>query len=56
MPGFHHPVLGTLGCDRQAVELARQADCEIADVDHFLDFAKTFGCDLADFDRHEATE
>ena len=56
MPGFHHAVAGTLGGDGQTVELARQADGEIADVDHFLDFAEAFGRDLADFDGDQAAE
>ena len=56
MPGFHHPVLGALGGDRQAVELARQADGEIADVDHLLHFAQAFRGDLADLDRNEPAE
>ena len=56
MPGFHHAVLGALGGDGQAVELARQADGEIADVDHLLNFAEAFGRDLAGFQRHEAAE
>jgi hypothetical protein len=43
MPGFHHAVAGALGGHRQAVELAREADREIADVDHFLHFARAFG-------------
>ena len=56
MPGFHHAVAGTFGGDGQTVELARQADGEIADVDHFLDFAETFGRDLAGFDRDQPAE
>ena len=56
MPGFHHAVLGALGGDGQAVELARQADGEIADVDHLLNLAEALGRDLAGFQRHEAAE
>ena len=56
MPALHHPVLGALGGDRQAVELARQADGEVADVDHFLNFAEALGHDLADLDRHQAAK
>jgi hypothetical protein len=44
------------GRDGLAAKLSRQADCEIANVDHFLNFAQTLGNDLADFDRDEATE
>ena len=56
MPGFHHAVLGALGGQREAVELAREADREVADVDHFLHFARAFGRDLAGLQRDEAPE
>jgi hypothetical protein len=56
MPGFHHAVLGALGGQREAVELARQADREVADVDHFLHFARAFGRDLAGLQRDEAAQ
>ncbi len=49
-------VVGALAGDGEAVELARQADREIADVDHLLHFAEAFGGDLADFQRDEAAE
>ncbi len=42
-----------LGGDGAAVELARQADGELADVDHLLHFAQRLGGDLADLDRHQ---
>src|SRR5262245_66104777 len=38
------------------MQLARQADREVADVDHLLNFADTFGEDFADLDGDEATE
>ena len=53
---LHHPVVGALGGDGQAVQLARQADREVADVDHLLHFAQAFGDDLAGLDRDEAAE
>src|SRR6266702_2816739 len=56
MPRLHHPVLATLGCDGQAIELTRQAHREVADVDHLLDFAESLRRDLADFDRNELAE
>lgn len=56
MPGFHHAVLGALGGEREAVELAREADREVADVDHFLHLARAFGRDLAGLERDEAAE
>ena len=40
MPGLHHAVAGPLGGDGEAVELARQADGEVADVDHLLHLAQ----------------
>ena len=47
VPLLHHPVLRALGGDGQAVELAREADGEVADVDHLLHFAFALGEDLA---------
>ena len=35
------------------MQLPRQADGEIADVDHLLNFAQALGDDLADFERHQ---
>ena len=56
MPLLHHPVAGPLGGDRQAVELARQADGEVADVDHLLDLAQALGADLAGLDGDQRAE
>ncbi len=56
VPGFHHAVAGALGGDGQAVQLARQAHGEIADVDHFLNFAFAFGDDLAGFQADQAAQ
>ncbi len=56
MPGLHHPVVSTLGRDGAAIELARQADGEVADVDHLLDLAEAFRHDLAGLERHEPAE
>ena len=56
MPIFHHFVARTFGRDGQTVKLARQAKGEIADVDHFLNFAKTFLIDLATFKRHQTAK
>ena len=42
MPRLHHAVPGRSDGDGQAVELARQADREVADVDHLLHFAQAF--------------
>ncbi len=56
MPGFHHAVAGALGGDGQAVQLARQAHGEVADVDHFLDLAFALGQDLAGFQADQAAQ
>ena len=56
MPGLHHPVVGALGRDGAAVELARQPDREVADVDHLLDLAEALRHDLARLDGHQPAE
>ena len=56
VPLLHHAVLGPLGSDGEAVELAGEADGEVADVDHLLHFAFAFGEDLAGFEGDEAPE
>ena len=42
-----------LGRHRPPVELAREADREVADVDHLLDLAERLGRDLAGLDRDQ---
>src|SRR3546814_15192889 len=54
MPGLHHPVIWPLGGDGEAVELARQADGEVADVDHLLHFAESLGDNLPRLEADEA--
>ena len=56
MPLLVHAVLGPLGVHRQAVEHARLADGEVADVDHLLDFAIALGLDLAHLEADQAAE
>ena len=56
MPLLHQPVLGALADRREAVELAREAEREVADVDHLLDLALALGEDLAGLERDEAAE
>ncbi len=56
VPLLHHPVARALGGDRQAEQLARQADREVADVDHLLDLAEALGADLAGLDGHQRAE
>ena len=49
-------MLGALAVHSQAVQLAAEAYSEIADVDHFLDFAQSFGADFAHFEGHQLTQ
>src|SRR6185437_1550386 len=56
VPRLHHAMAGPLGGDGEAVELAREADSEIADIDHLLHFAEAFLQDLAGLDRDETAE
>src|SRR4051794_12949428 len=56
MPGLHEPVAGTFGGDREPVQLARETDREVADVDHLLDLAETLRADLAGLDRDQLAE
>ena len=56
VPGLHHAVVGALGRDGQAVELARQADRVVADVDHLLHLAEALGDDLAGLEGDEPPE
>ncbi len=53
VPGFHQPVPGPLGGDGAAVQLTRQPDGEVADVDHLLHLAEGLGGDLARLDGHQ---
>ena len=56
MPGLHQPVPGPLGGDGLAVQLPRQADGELADVDHLLHLAEGLGGDLARLDGDQRGE
>jgi len=56
VPGLHHPVAGPLGGDGEAVQLPRQPDGEVADVDHLLHLAQPLRGDLADLDGDQAAE
>ena len=56
MPGLGEAVAGALRRDRAAVELAREADGEIADVDHLLHLAEALLGDLPDLERDERAE
>ena len=56
MPGLAHGVAGPLAGHGQAVELARQADREVADVDHLLHLAEALLQDLAGLQRDQTAE
>ena len=56
VPRLHQPVAWTLAGDRETVQLPRETDREVADVDHLLDLAEAFGADLAGLDRHQLAE
>ena len=49
-------MLRPFGRDGQAIEHARQADREVADIDHLLHFAFAFGDNLAGLERDELAE
>src|SRR5712692_924384 len=56
MPGFEHAVSRPLARDHPPIELPRQPDREIADVDHLLHFALALFEDLAGLDRYQPAE
>jgi hypothetical protein len=56
MPLLHHAMAGPLRRDGETVELARETDREVADVDHLLHFAEAFLQNLAGFERDEAAQ
>ena len=56
MPLLVHAVARPLRRDRETVELSRQADGEVGDVDHLLDFALTLCLDLPHLECDEGTE
>ena len=56
MPGLGHAMAGALRGDGETVQLPREADGEVADVDHLLHFAEALGDDLADLERHQRAQ
>ncbi len=56
MPLLVHAMAGPLAVHGEAVELAREADGEIGDVDHLLHFAQALGQDLAHFERDQRAQ
>src|SRR5262249_33058006 len=56
VPLLHHSMTGPLAGDRQAVELARQSDREVAHVDHLLDLALALAADLPGLEGDEESQ
>ena len=56
MPRLREAVARALRRDRAAVELPREPDREVADVDHLLHLAEPLLRDLPDLERHERAE
>src|SRR6266480_1198134 len=56
MPLLHQPVTRSFRLDRKAIEHARLADCEIADINHLLHFAFAFGDNFSGLERDELAE
>ncbi len=56
VPDLHHPVVRPLGGDGEPVQLPRQADGEVADVDHLLDLAEALREDFSRLERHQPAE
>ena len=56
MPLLVHAMAGALAVHGEAVELAREADGEIGDVDHLLHLAEALGQDLAHFERDQRAQ
>ena len=56
MPLLVHPMARSFGMHGETVELARESDAEVADVDHLLDFAMALGADLSHLERNQIAE
>jgi len=56
VPGFLHAMAGPLRGDGETIELARQTDGEVADVDHLLHLAEAFLQDLAGLQADQRAE
>ena len=56
VPRLRQAVARTLGGDRLPVELPREPDREVADVDHLLNLAQPLLRDLPDLERDERAE
>ena len=53
MPLLIQPVMASLAGDRLSVQLAREPDGKVADVDHLLHFALAFNRTLSHFQRNQ---
>ena len=49
-------MLGSFRSDREPVKLAGKTNSEVADVNHLLHFAESFGADFSDFDLNKIGE
>ena len=56
VPLLVHAVAGSLGVHGQPVELARETDSKVADVDHLLHLANALDADLAHLQRHQLAQ
>src|SRR5215471_7848805 len=56
MPLLVHAMVRPLARYREAVELTREADGEVSEVDHLLHFAEAFGENLAGFESYQGAE
>ncbi len=56
MPLLHHPMIWPLAGDGEAVELAGETGCEVADVDHLLDLALSLRRDFPGLDGDEVAK
>src|ERR1017187_6494328 len=56
VPLLVHAMPGALAVHGEAVKLAREADGEIGDIDHFLHFTQAFGQDLAHLQGDESAQ
>ncbi len=56
MPLLHHPVIGPLAGDGEAIELTGETDSEVADVDHLLHFTLAFRRNFSSLDGHQTSK
>src|SRR5204863_452803 len=56
VPLLHQTVTGPFRLNRQTIKHARLTNREVADIDHLLHFAFSFGDNLSSLERHELPE